>query len=121
SRTPRPAPASISPRASLNAQGSKSLNGMADRGDRSPGLDPAHAEWTYEKPGDKVGRDQRLPGETGQQAEHPGEQDASGDIAKEFVQGSGLLVPATRWPRRCGQTSNVSLPRSGNFPRHAGR
>ncbi len=40
------------------------------------GLDPAHAEWTNEKPGDKVGQDQRLPGKVRQQAQHPGEQDA---------------------------------------------
>ena len=39
------------------------------------GLDPAHAEWTNDEPGDKVGQDQRLPGKMRQQAEHPGEQD----------------------------------------------
>jgi hypothetical protein len=44
--------------------------------DRFLGLDPADAEWTNEKPGDKVGQDQRLPGKMGQQARHSGEQDA---------------------------------------------
>src|SRR5919198_426343 len=34
-----------------------------DDGDRILGLDPAHAEWTNEEPGDKVGEDQGLPGE----------------------------------------------------------
>ena len=42
----------------------------------SCGLDPAHAEWTNDKPGDKVGQDQRLARKMGQQTEHPGEQDA---------------------------------------------
>jgi hypothetical protein len=41
-----------------------------------PGFDPAHAEWTNEKPGDKVGQDQRLPGKMGQQTRHSGERDA---------------------------------------------
>ena len=49
---------------------------FGDDVDRFLGLDPAHAEWTNEEPGDKVGQDQRLPGKMGQQAEHPGEQDA---------------------------------------------
>ena len=49
---------------------------FGDDADRFLGLDPAHAEWTNEKPGDKVGQDQRLPGKMGQQAKHPGEQDA---------------------------------------------
>ena len=49
---------------------------FGDDADQFLGLDPAHAEWTNEKPGDKVGEDQRLPGKMGQQAEHPGEQDA---------------------------------------------
>ena len=40
------------------------------------GLDPAHAEWTYDEPGDKVGKDQWLARKMGQQAEPPGEQDA---------------------------------------------
>ena len=49
---------------------------FGDDADRFLGLDPAHAEWTNEEPGDKVGQDQRLPGKMGQQAQHPGEQDA---------------------------------------------
>ena len=49
---------------------------LGDDADRFLGLDPAHAEWTNEEPGDKVGQDQRLPGEMGEQAEPPGEQDA---------------------------------------------
>ena len=49
---------------------------FGDDVDRFLGLDPAHAEWTNEEPGDKVGQDQRLPGKMRQQAEHPGEQDA---------------------------------------------
>ena len=44
--------------------------------DRFLRLDPAHAEWTNEEPGDKVGEDQRLAEEMGQKPEHPGEQDA---------------------------------------------
>ena len=44
--------------------------------DRFLRLDPAHPEWTNEKSGDKISQDQRLPGKMGQQAEHPGEQDA---------------------------------------------
>ena len=48
---------------------------FGDDADRFLGLDPAHAEWTNEKPGDKVGEDQRLPGEMGQKPEHPCEQD----------------------------------------------
>ena len=49
---------------------------FGDDVDRFLGLDPAHAEWTNEKPGDKVGQDQRLARKMGQQAEPPGEQDA---------------------------------------------
>ena len=53
--------------------------------DRFLRLDPAHAEWTNEKPGDKVGEDQRLPEEMGQKPEHPGEQDAKSDIANKLM------------------------------------
>ena len=49
---------------------------FGDDADRFLGLDPSHPEWTNEKPGDKVGEDQRLAGKMGQQAEHPREQDA---------------------------------------------
>jgi len=49
---------------------------FGDNRDRFLGLDPAHPEWTNEKPGDKVGQDQRLPGEMRQQPDSPGEQDA---------------------------------------------
>ena len=41
-------------------------------------LDPAGNighEWTNEKPGDKVGQDQRLPAKMGQEPKHPCEQD----------------------------------------------
>ena len=44
--------------------------------DRFLRLDPAHAEWTNQEAGDKVGQDQRLAEEMGQKAEPPGEQDA---------------------------------------------
>jgi len=44
--------------------------------DRFLRLDPAHAEWTNEEAGDKVGKDQRLPEEMGQKPQHPCEQDA---------------------------------------------
>ena len=49
---------------------------FGDDADQFLGLDPSHPEWTNEKPGDKVGEDQRLAGKMGQQAEHPREQDA---------------------------------------------
>ena len=65
---------------------------FGDDADRFLGLDPAHAEWTNEKPGDKVGEDQRLPGKMGQQAKHPGEQDAKSDIANELVHISGIFL-----------------------------
>ena len=35
---------------------------FGDDVDRILGLDPAHAKWTNEEPGDKVGQYQRLPG-----------------------------------------------------------
>jgi hypothetical protein len=44
--------------------------------DRFLRLDPAHAEWTNEEAGDKVGKDQRLPEEVSQKPQHPCEQDA---------------------------------------------
>ena len=53
--------------------------------DQFLGLDPAHAEWTNEKAGDKVGEDQRLAGEMGKQPQHPGKQDAKSDVANELV------------------------------------
>ena len=34
-------------------------------------LDPAHAEWTDDEPGDKVGEDQRLAEKMGQKADSP--------------------------------------------------
>ena len=49
---------------------------LGDDGDRFLRLDPAHAEWTNEEAGDKVGEDQRLAEEMGQKPEPPGEQDA---------------------------------------------
>ena len=49
---------------------------LGDDVNRILGMDPFHAEWTNHKPGDKVGEDQRLPGKMGQQAKHPGKQDA---------------------------------------------
>ena len=58
---------------------------LGDDADRFLRLDPAHAEWTNAKAGDKVGQDQRLPGEMGKQAQHPGKQDAESDVANELV------------------------------------
>jgi hypothetical protein len=48
---------------------------FGDDGDRFLGLDPFHAKWTNEEPGDKVGQDQRLARKMCQQPEPPGEQD----------------------------------------------
>ena len=63
--------------------------------DRFLRLDPAHAEWTNDEPGDKVGEDQRLAEKMGQKADAPGEQDAKSDIANKLVHESGLLLAAT--------------------------
>ena len=48
-------------------------------------LDPSHAEWTDEEPGDQIGQYQRLPGKMGGQPEPPGKQDGQRDIANKFV------------------------------------
>src|SRR5437899_4158638 len=61
---------------------------LGDDADRFLGLDPAHAEWTNEKAGDKVGQYQRLPGEMGEQPNSPGKQDTERDIANEFMHAS---------------------------------
>ena len=63
--------------------------------DRFLRLDPAHAEWTDDEPGDKVGEDQRLAEEMGQKADAPGEQDAKSDIANKLVHESSLPLAAT--------------------------
>jgi hypothetical protein len=58
-------------------------------------MDPTHAEWTDDEPGDKVGEDQRLAEKMRQKADAPGEQDAKSDIANKLVHESGLLLAAT--------------------------
>lgn len=58
---------------------------LGDDADRFLRLDPASAEWTNAEAGDKVGQYQRLPGEMGEQAQHPGEQNTESDVANEFV------------------------------------
>ncbi|MGY3293449.1 hypothetical protein ACVWWP_006516 [Bradyrhizobium sp. LM3.6] len=58
---------------------------LGDDADRFLRLDPAGAEWTYAEAGDKVGQDQRLPGEVGKQAQHPGKQDTESNVANELV------------------------------------
>jgi hypothetical protein len=61
---------------------------QAELGDDGNGflrLDPAGAEWTYAEAGDKVGQDQGLPGEMGEQAQHPGKQDTESNVANELV------------------------------------
>ena len=44
---------------------------FGDDVDQFLGLDQAYTEWTNDEPGDKVGQDQGLPREMGEQAEHP--------------------------------------------------
>ena len=63
--------------------------------DRFLRLDPAHAEWTNDEPGDKVGEDQRLAEKMGQKADAPGEQDAKSDIANKLVHETSLPLAAT--------------------------
>ena len=63
--------------------------------DRFLRLDPGHAEWTDDEPGDKVGQDQRLAEKMGQKAQPPGEQDAKSDIANKLVHETGLPPAAT--------------------------
>ena len=58
---------------------------LGDDADRFLRFDPARTEWTYAEAGDKVGQDQRLPGEMGEQAQHPGKQNTESDVANEFV------------------------------------
>ncbi|MEY9464074.1 hypothetical protein ABH973_004487 [Bradyrhizobium ottawaense] len=48
-------------------------------------MDPARAEWTYAKAGDKIGQNERLPGEMGEQAQHPGKQNTESDVANELM------------------------------------
>ena len=67
---------------------------LGNDADRFLRLDPASTEWTYAEAGDKVGQDQRLPGEMGQKSEHPGKQDTKCDIANEFMHLKAVLFAA---------------------------
>lgn len=67
---------------------------LGDDADRFLRLDPAGAKWTYAEAGYKVGQDQRLPGEMGEQAQHPGKQDTESDVANELVHANWVRFAA---------------------------